>query len=85
MKFRFEKILASISEEDLKSFYCSMYKDCKVDSRIDYEHHILCYLRLYLRARRYPNTNQNKGLDFTLKAMKILSFLEYMEHKLNLK
>ena len=85
MKFRFEKILEAISERDLKDFYCSMYKECNTEDRASYEAHILSYLRFYLRARRYPNINQDKGLELTIKAMKVLSFLEYMEIKYNLK
>ena len=86
MKFKFERILASISGEDLRSFYFSIYDGCEYNGRRDLESHLLGYLRFYLRERRASYvTSEDLILEMTIKAMKILSFLEYMEIKYNLK
>ena len=77
---KYKKLLTKIPEQDLKEFYCAIYGNCDTDDRVSYEQHLISYLRMYLHERRASYvTNEEVILSMTVKAMKILAWMEYLQ------
>ena len=77
------KILNNVPEEEIYNFYCYMWYDEKTCCKEDIIHHIISYMRQYLKNRIFwkENKDANKVLECEIKVHIVFGWLEYLDKR----